>query len=389
MTRQEKLKELILRLHDQEDPEQIKKEFNQHFGSVSAKEISDLEKALISEGLEVEAIMKLCNVHAAVLGQSVQQIHNRDEAFEQQGHPIQVLKNENAAINMLLVQIEDRIKAQDLEALKKLGEKLWEIDKHYLRKENSYFSLMEKYGFTAPPKVMWGVDDEIRDLIKVFRNNLEEGLIEGFEEMAFEIKEMIFKEEEIMIPMIIEDFTDADWKAIADESDSMGYTLIQAPVEHWEPKSSLSFVDRYKRDQAKQPLSGEMIQFKTGKLSFDQLVKTLDNLPLEVTFIDETDTFCYFNESKHKYFPRTMSALGRHVLNCHPPKSQHIVTDLLTDFKMGRKDSETLWFNKGDLFLVVTYVALRNDAGEYMGTLEYVQEVSNIRNMEGDRRRSE
>ncbi len=389
MSRQDKLKELILRLHDDEDPEQIKQEFNEHFGSVSAKEISEIEKALMNEGLEVEAIMKLCNVHAAVMGQSVQQIHTKDNEHEHQGHPIQVLKNENAAINMLLVQIEDRIKANDLDALKKLAEKLWEIDKHYLRKENSYFSLMEKYGFTAPPKVMWGVDDEIRDLIKTFRKNLDEGRIEGYDEMAFEIREMIFKEEEIMIPMIMEDFTLNDWKAIEEESDSMGYTLIQPPVERWEPNRALTFVERYKKDQAKQVVSHETINFKTGQLSYEQLVKVLDHLPLEVTFIDDTDTFRYFNESEHKYFPRTMSALGRHVLNCHPPKSQHIVTELLTDFRMGRKDKETLWFNKGDLFLVVTYVALRDDTGKYIGTLEYVQEASNIRQMEGDRRRAE
>ncbi len=76
-------------------------------------------------------------------------------------------------------------------------------------------------------------------------------------------------------------------------------------------------------------------------------------------------------------------------MNCHPPKSQSIVTNLLTDFKAGKKDSETLWFQKGDLFLVVTYMAVRDDDGSYIGTLEFVQEASNIRQMEGDRRKME
>ena len=48
------------------------------------------------------------------------------------------------------------------EKLRRLGE----IDRHYLKKENLFFPYMEQYGITAPPKVMWGVDDEIRDKLK-------------------------------------------------------------------------------------------------------------------------------------------------------------------------------------------------------------------------------
>lgn len=390
MSRQEKLKELILRLHDNEDPEVIKQEFSENFGAVSAKEISEMEKSLINEGMEVDSIMKLCNVHASIMGKNVLQIHGLTDEHEHPGHPIQVIKNENGALRMLLIQMEDRVKENDIETLKELATKLWEIDKHYLRKENSIFSLMEKHGITAPPKVMWGVDDQIRTLIKTFRAHLQTNDIVGFDEMKYEIIEMITKEEDIMIPMVLDVFTQEEWLMIANESEEIGYTLIE-PKQKWIPQSNKSFVERYKEDQEKIKKTEEMVngvvKFETGELSYKQLLHVLNKTPLEITFIDETDTTRYFNESSHKYFPRTKSALGRHVLNCHPPKSQSIVTNLLTDFKSGKKDSETMWFQKGELFLVVTYVAVRDDDGSYLGTLEFVQEASNIRAMEGDRRK--
>ena len=51
------------------------------------------------------------------------------------------------------------------EALINAIEELQSIDTHYLRKENLFFPYLEQYGITAPPKVMWGVDDEIRLLL--------------------------------------------------------------------------------------------------------------------------------------------------------------------------------------------------------------------------------
>ena len=116
---------------------------------------------------------------------------------------------------------------------------LWEIDKHYARKEYAYFTIMEKYGMMAPPKIMWGVDDEIRDLIKEFRSFIEKDQLEhakvSFDKMRYEIEEMIVKEEEIMIPMIQPFFNEDDWIAIAEETEEIGYCIIQ-PEARWQPK---------------------------------------------------------------------------------------------------------------------------------------------------------
>ena len=39
-----------------------------------------------------------------------------------------------------------------------------QFDRHYRRKEELMFPIMERYGHDSPPKVMWGVDDQIREL---------------------------------------------------------------------------------------------------------------------------------------------------------------------------------------------------------------------------------
>lgn len=74
---------------------------------------------------------------------------------------------------------------------------------------------MEKYGITAPPKVMWGVDDEIREELKIIKESLQSKphnsseLISKIESALAKVEEMIFKEENIMIPIvekILEDF---------------------------------------------------------------------------------------------------------------------------------------------------------------------------------------
>src|SRR5699024_5202076 len=144
--------------------------------------------------------------------------------------------------------------------------------------------IMEKYGNTAPPQVMWGVDDEIRDLFKAFRKAFQarekEKLMPIFSEFEYEMQEMIVKEENILIPMVTEDFTEEDWIAIADEMDEIGYCIVK-PMAKWEP-------DRAKPKENKESeIQTERIQLGTGSLALKELDIILDSLPLELTFVDK------------------------------------------------------------------------------------------------------
>ncbi len=389
--RQVILKDLILRLHAGEDEENIKAEFKEHFEQVSAFEISVMERRLMSQGIQAEEIMLLCNVHASLFNGSIESVYEFSEEQDKPGHPIRVIKEENLAIETALDRLEKLLvvyleeQAADLKhGLLLQLDILWEIDNHYSRKENSFFPIMERYGLTAPPKVMWGVDDEIRQFIKDFRLIIEtdqlDQAVEAFDKMKYEIEEMIVKEEEIMLPMIMPFFNEDDWLSIAAESEEIGYCMIQ-PEAEWQPERHQFQTNGIPTDK-----DGN-IQFETGYLTMKELEKILNEQPLELTFVDANDKVKYFNNGPgKKLFPRTKNALGREVYNCHPPKSQPMVRQLIADFKAGIKDSETLWFRARGNFVMVTYKALRDEDGTYMGAYEYVQDIEHIVDIDDERR---
>ncbi|MDN6195425.1 MAG: PAS domain-containing protein, partial [Atopostipes suicloacalis] len=95
----------------------------------------------------------------------------------------------------------------------------------------------------------------------------------------------------------------------------------------------------------------------------------------------------YFNNQEGpKLLPRTPNAIGRDVMNCHPPKSYRIVEQLIKDLKTGKKDQEVAWFKKGTDYVHITYVAVRDEAGEYLGILEYVQDITELVKIDGEKR---
>ena len=168
--RQKKLKEIIMRLHNGEDFEKVKADFEKHFSNITAGEITQMETALVKEGMPIEHIQKLCDVHASVFKGTIDEIHEQKNDEDIPGHPVYTYRKEDQALeefihNEILPIIDNYLN----EKAEKLLEKfltLQDIDKHYARKENLIFPYLEAAGITAPPKVMWGVDDEIRQLIK-------------------------------------------------------------------------------------------------------------------------------------------------------------------------------------------------------------------------------
>ena len=128
------------------------------------------------------------------------------------------------------------------------------------------------------------------------------------------------------------------------------------------------------------------IRFETGIVSLKQLETLLNHMPVDLTFIDENDVVRYFSHGKERIFARTKAVIGRTVQNCHPPQSVHVVEELLKDFKSGVKDAEDFWINMKDKFIYIRYFAVRDEEGKYMGTLEFTQNVSEIRALEGEKR---
>lgn len=399
--RQKVLKEIILQLHEGKDPADVKNEFAKLIDGVSASEISEMESGLVAEGMAIEEIQKLCDVHAEIFRGAVTQIHTTSKEEEKPGHPVRVLREENFAIESLLkntlmpkvAALTDASVAEKRYELLEDVNLLLDIDKHYSRKENIFFPYMEKYGISAPPKVMWGVDDEIRALIKGFKALLAgpgataSELQEAADAMNAKILDMIFKEDSILIPMLLETLTEDEWVEIALDSEEIGYCIVSPEVK-WKPSRMVSFGAPGEAAAVAEPSASAdgLVRMETGILSVDELTRLLNTLPIDMTFIDKDDTVKYFSQSAERIFPRTKSVIGRSVQNCHPPSSVHVVETILEAFKAGRKDHEHFWIQMGDAMIYIRYFAVRDDRGAYLGTLEVTQNIAPIKAIEGQKR---
>ncbi len=78
--------------------------------------------------------------------------------------------------------------------------------------------------------------------------------------------------------------------------------------------------------------------------------------------------------------------IGRDVQNCHPQKSVHIVEKILTAFKNKEKDKADFWIEMNGRFIMISYKAIHDDKGTYLGTLEMSWDATEIRKLEGQRR---
>ena len=331
--RQQIIVKILIFLHEGGDFAKAKQMFAEAFDNVDVAEITAAERQLIANGLDPAEIQHLCNVHAALFeGAIVSGEANSD--FEVPGHPVKTFKLENLVLNSL---INDELlpclkkwqqAGQDDDYLARMTTALNDlatIDLHYARKENLLFPLMEKYGITAPPKVMWGVDDQIRQLIKQAQTAVtsrplpDKYQVEAAVEKACqEVVAMIFKEEAIMLPMIAEVATPADWGLVRQGETEFGYTLINEPLP-WQPGPA--------------------------------------------------------------------SVIGRAVVNCHPPKSIAKVQAILEDFHSGRRDRAEFWFQlHEERFIHIDYFALRDEAGTYLGCLEASQDLTKLRALDGEQR---
>lgn len=398
--RQEKLKKLILRLHAGESEAIVKEDFRKHFSGVSSYEISQMEQALMQEeGLEVDQIQMLCTIHANIFEGSIEDVHTVNREHEKIGHPVRVLREENYALKNLLESLQANVEkyAADMSEKYRMNTLaqlalLWDIDKHYTRKENTFFPLMEHHGILAPPKVMWAVDDDIRLLIKNYRQKIEtketSNIIEDYMEMQTEIIDMISKEEDILIPMVLDIFTEDEWLQIAEDSHEIGYCIV-APEEKWIPQRA-NFVEQFRFDQQQakktEQADKENIHFDVGFLNKIELENILNSLPIDMTFIDANDTVKYFNQAEERFFARVKSVIGRTVQNCHPPHSVNTVETILTDFKNGTKDTESFWLPIGDAFIHISYYAIRDKDNKYLGTLEVSQNIAPLKALEGSKK---
>ena len=386
--RQAILKQIFKDLHDGKNVAEVKAHFDAFIGKITIEEISQLQHDF--GDLSVEEMHRLHAKHTEIFKGSIEEIEKTYKPEEQPGHPIHTFILENKELDKLVnIQIkghlEQFVQADSPENVFKLLEDinlLLDIDKHYSRKENLIFPYLETYGIYGPTTNMWRINDFIRDAIKDARQKLssyngdKQSVIDVLNFVIQEVSTMIYREENILFPMAINNFTEDEWVKIARESDEIGYCLI-APTAVWKP-------ERHALDE--KAISEGYIKMETGILSLKQLELLLNHLPVDLTFIDQDDVVRYFSHGKERIFARTKAVIGRTVQNCHPPRSVHVVEELLADFKAGRKDTEDFWIKFRDKYVYIRYFAVRDESGKYIGTLEFTQNIAPIKELDGEKR---
>ena len=390
------LKHMILQLHEGEAPDQVKNRLVEVLKKVPYNEVVEVEQELINEGLPIEEVLKLCDIHTYVLDGS---IDTSGAPEVPAGHPVDTFKQENAALKAVIKSLESSYeKAKELKDEDDLSgfvndlrsgfNQLMDVDKHYRRKENLLFPFLEKHEITGPPKVMWGKHDEARELLKAANDALRETSMTKEELLAASdlllkpastaVTAMIMKEEEILLPMCLETILTSEWYEIYQQTPEIGFCLYDPKVE-WHPQGA---DDDVKETQA----SNGKIVLPSGSFTSQELLAILNTLPIDMTFLDRNDKVAYFSQGEERIFDRNRAILQRDVRMCHPPHSVHTVEQIISDFKSRKESRAPFWIQMGEKFVHIEYFALRDNNGEYLGTLEVSQELSGKRKLQGEQR---
>lgn len=402
-TRVEQIKTYLERLSAGEELEKVRADFVKEFEEVDPAEIMQAEQELLQDGTPLAMVQKLCDVHAALFrgNTSEEKIASAEKAVAASvkekklaataaligiaGHPLQTFTLENEVLENVIRECREEIEKTKMISQELFG-KLREVAIHYAKKGDLlYPHLKVKYGISGPSDVMWTTDDEIRDELAdlakrwpfVKKNvglhgeeltDTETKWIERFIAALQRVEDMIYKEANIFFPNCALNFTEEEWFGIY--RDSKDYPVCFG-VENatWEAAEKYLHTENCSKDVR----NGEIIM-PGGHLTVAQLTAMLNTIPMEITFVDADNINRFFNEGP-KDFKRPGMAIDREVFSCHPPKVEQQVRRIIGEFRNGTLDKVPIWMEKNGKTMLVTYMAVRDAQGTYLGTMELVQDM--------------
>jgi DUF438 domain-containing protein len=260
-----------------------------------------------------------------------------------------------------------------------LFKELQKFEAYYTIKENVLFPAIEsQWPNYRCLQIMWSFHDDIRRKIK--------GIIQTLSELPIDLKTLNplvgdvffnmttikFREEKIVFPLMLSTFPEEQLHKLLEESAALGFPYVQP--ENLEVKPTMSGYDN------------GLVDLGTGQMSIEQLILLFNHLPIDITFVDETDTVRFFSTPKKRIFPRTNAIIGRKVQNCHPPESMHVVSLIIESFKNGSKDKADFWIKMHETFILIQYFAVRDKSQQYKGVIEVTQEITEIQAISGEKR---
>lgn len=306
---------------------------------------------------------------------------------------IDYLMQENSALTDRLERIKEIYKKEDFQTAKRaLVPKMRELQKfnaHYLKKENILFPYMEKKMKKFEGlSIMWALHDETRKRLKTTIEYLE---AEGCNEAEFNILlgnlffamyGLIKKEELILFPAAGEVIEENEWDEMQKQSLEYEFPFIEKPEPAIKGQDTFARTSEFIKDFK----DGCKFKTETGVLDFEQLMMIFSALPVDLTFVDENNKVKFFTRPKDRIFPRSAAVIGRSVENCHPPESVHVVNKIIDAFRAGEKDNAVFWINLKGKMILIQYFALRDSSGKYGGVLEVSQDITEIANLQGEKR---
>lgn len=407
--RMEQLKSYLRRLSEGEILDSVRADFMREFKDVDAVEIMEAEQQMIKEGMSITEVQKLCDIHSALFHgatleekianarQPVDVTSLREERAEKTrklvettGHPLFTLTQENEALEKVIARIREQLDRKVTEAAgtgtavngsrntgenavsRELLSEIRELAIHYAKKGDLLYPLLKvKYGISGPSDVMWTTDDEIRDELSGLAKakGQDEAWKQRMERAMTRAEEMIYKEANILFPNCAVHFTEEEWIGIYQDAKDYDVCLSVEP-KSWEMAEKIL----QERTACQRESDGGEIVMAGGHLAVEELEAMLNTVPMEITFVDVENRNRFFNEG-HKVFKRPAMALGREVFSCHPPKVEQQVRRIIEEFRAGTLDEVPVWMNKNGRIMLVKYMAVRDRNGQYIGTLELVQDM--------------
>jgi uncharacterized protein len=258
---------------------------------------------------------------------------------------------------------------------------------HHQKEEQHLFPLLEARGLPrhgGPLGVMLTEHDENRRLLGEFER-LGRGYARGdraqleplkrvFSDYAALMKQHFWKENDILYPMGLRVLGPNDGAHMV-----AGFEACEQAVgADTRPRYYALATDLANRSRVEDLSVG---------LDRHVLAAILNTLPVEISFVDADDTVSYFShENGDKIFPRSRSAIGMKVQNCHPQKSVHLVNQIIAEFRAGTRTSAEFWIDMAQKKVHIRYFPVRDEAGIYLGCLEVVQDIAPIQALTGQRR---
>ena len=230
-TRIQKMLDIKLRVFNKEiNPEDARKLVNETFESVSAEEFAYGEQHLFNAGITDEIMAEgmddILDVFKDVLVV--------DNLNLPKGHPIQTYADEAAALELLLLKIEQKLKGKFIKnEWLDLYTQLSEINTHFSRKQHQLFSALEHKGFDRPSRIMWTFDDSVRDTIKdafeLLQSDKDDEFIEVQPHVIHLVRDILGKERDVLYPTSLKLLSDEEFAEMRKGDDEIGYCLIDNP----------------------------------------------------------------------------------------------------------------------------------------------------------------